>query len=113
MATRKKLDTRKISEMRNLGPACERDLNAAGIFTAQDLLDAGIELAFIKLLQGRVARGLSTFGCNAAYLYAMYGAVHDLDWRNVPAAKKLEFKKWTAELRESGEFSRHANRKTH
>ncbi|MEQ1904192.1 MAG: TfoX/Sxy family DNA transformation protein [Pirellulaceae bacterium] len=111
MAKKKKPDTRKISEMRNLGPACERDLNAVGIVTAQDLLDVGIEMAFIKLLQGRVARGLSTFGCNAAYLYAMYGAVHDIDWRKIPAAKKIEFKKWTAELRESGEFSRKARPK--
>ena len=98
--------------MRNLGPACERDLNSVGIFTAQDLFKVGIEMAFIMLLRGRVARGLSTFGCNAAFLYAMYGAVHDLDWRKIPAAKKNEFKKWTAQLRESGEFRNKGNRKT-
>ena len=91
--------------MRNLGPACERDLNAVGIDTAQDLLDTGIEVAFIKLLQGRVARGLSTNGCNAAYLYALYGAVHEMDWREIPYAKQVEFKKWTAEIRDSGSFN--------
>lgn len=104
MSPRKRNDNRRISEMRNLGPACEQDLNAAGIFTAQELIDMGVEAAFIKLLQGRVARGLSTHGCNAAYLYALYGAVHDCDWRAVPEAKKTEFKKWTAEIRAAGTF---------
>jgi DNA transformation protein and related proteins len=104
MAARKKPDTRRIAEMRNLGPACERDLNAVGIFTAQDVLDIGIEGTFIKLLQGRVARGLSTFGCNAACLYALYGALHDIDWRKIPGAKKAAFRKLSAELRESGTF---------
>lgn len=100
-----KTDNRRISQMRNLGPACEDDLNAAGIFTAQDLLDAGIEAAFIRLLQGRVARGFSTHGCNAAYLYALHGAIHDCDWRDVPEAKKSEYKKWTAEIRAAGTFT--------
>lgn len=104
MCARKPADRRRISEMRNLGPACEEDLNAAGIFTAQELIDTGVETAFIKLLQCRVARGLSTHGCNAAYLYALYGAVHDCDWREVPEAKKVEFKKWTAEIRAAGTF---------
>jgi DNA transformation protein len=98
-------DTRRISEMRNLGPACESDLNAVGIDTAQDLLDVGIEAAFIRLLQGRVARGLSTHGCNAAYLYALHGAVHNCDWRDVPETKKNEYKKWTAEIRAAGTFT--------
>jgi hypothetical protein len=104
MEHEKTTDNRKISEMRNLGPACEVDLNAVGIFTAQDLQDVGIELAFLKLLQGRVARGLSTHGCNAAYLYALYGAIHDCDWRDVPESEKAKFKNWTAEIRAAGTF---------
>lgn len=105
MAAKKQRDTRKISELRNLGPACERDLNAVGILTAQDLFDLGVEAAFLKLLAGRVARRLSTFGCNAAYLYALYGAIHDVDWREIPREKKIEFKSLTSELRSSGAFN--------
>jgi DNA transformation protein and related proteins len=101
----KNTDERRISQMRNLGPACEEDLNAVGIYTAQDLIDTGIEAAFIKLLQGRVARGLPTHGCNAAYLYALHGALHDCDWRDVPETKKVEYKKWTAEIRAAGTFT--------
>ncbi|MBL8891819.1 MAG: TfoX/Sxy family DNA transformation protein [Planctomycetaceae bacterium] len=104
MSPLKPIDDRRISEMRNLGPACEADLHAAGISTAQELIDIGVETAFIKLLHGRIARGLSTHGCNAAYLYALYGAIHDCDWREVPEAKKVEFKKWTAEIRATGIF---------
>lgn len=111
MAAKKQRDTRRISELRNLGPACERDLNAVAILTAQDLFDLGVEPAFIKLLEGRVARGLSTFGCNAAYLYAIYGAIHDVDWREVPDEKKIEFKNLAAELRGSGAFGSRGRRK--
>lgn len=103
MAGRKK-DQRKISEMRNLGPACEQDLNAAGIHTAEEVKQLGAEGTFIKMLSGRLEQGRSANCCNAAYLYALYGAIHDIDWRDVPEEKKLEFKQLTAEMRESGRF---------
>jgi len=41
------VDDRRICEMRNLGPACARDLNAAGILTAEELKQVGIEGAFL------------------------------------------------------------------
>ena len=105
MAPAKQRDARSISEMRNLGPACERDLNAAGITTAQQLIDLGAEDAFVKILLARKAQNKSTKCCNAAYLYALYGAIHDIDRRDLPAAKKTAFKKLTAEMRECGQFA--------
>ena len=90
--------------MRNLGPACENDLTAVGIYTAQDLIDLGAEAAFIKLLAGHRKQGRSAKCCNAAYLYALYGAIVDKDWRKIPERKKREFRKLTADLRESGQF---------
>ena len=98
-------DNRSISEMRNLGPACERDFNAVGICKAEQLIAMGPEEAFLRMLAGRKEKGTSAKCCNAAYLYAIYGAIHDVDWRDVPERKKNEFKRLTAELRESGEFS--------
>ena len=98
-------DTRRISEMRNLGPACERDLNDAGIFTADQLISAGVVDAFLRMLEARSRRGRSAKACNAAYLYALYGAIHDVDWCAVPDSVKAEYKSFTAELRESGEFA--------
>jgi len=101
------MNDKPISELRNLGPACERDLNAVGIYTLEDIEEHGVEGTFLKMMQGRRLRakiqkkgGGKCF--NAAYLYALYGAVHDIDWREIPEAKRRQFKKLTAQLR--GEF---------
>ncbi|MFK7769956.1 MAG: TfoX/Sxy family DNA transformation protein [Mariniblastus sp.] len=104
MAKRK--DIRKISEMRNLGPACEKDLNAAGIHTAEQVIKLGVEGTFIKMLNGRLEKGRSASCCNAAYLYAIHGAIHDIDWRGLPEKKKNEYKSFAAELRESGRYAK-------
>jgi hypothetical protein len=100
----KNTDNRKISEMRNLGPTCEKDLNAAGIFTAADVIRLGAEETFLRMLLGRSEQGISAKSVNAAYLYAIFGAIHDLDWRNIPEAQKIEFKALAQEIRESGRF---------
>lgn len=97
-----------IHKLRNLGPACERDLNAVGIYTLADIEEHGVEGTFLQMLQGRrqnaQTRNKKGGKCfNAAYLYALYGAVHDVDWRDVPEAKKKQFKKLTQQLR--AEFS--------
>ncbi len=98
-------DHRRISEMRNLGPASERDLNAVGILTAEDVKRLGPEETFVRMLLGRVKRGRAVGSCNAAYLYAIHGAIHDIDWRDLPEQKKTEFKAFALALRESGQFS--------
>lgn len=95
----------KVSQMPNLGPAVEKDLNAAGIFYASEIKKLGPKKAFLKMLEGRQKLGRSAACCNAAYLYALYGAVNNLDWRDIPKIKKEEFKKFTKELRESGKFA--------
>jgi DNA transformation protein len=100
----KKQDERTISQLRNLGPVCEQELNAAGIFTFKELKALGAEAAFLCVMETRKKNGLSAKCCNATYLYALYGAIHDIDWREVPEKKKLEFKQVTAELRASGRF---------
>ena len=53
MTTSRQADDRPIDEMRNLGPACARDLNAAGIFTAAELKALEPETAFVKMLYAR------------------------------------------------------------
>jgi len=101
----RKPDKRTVSEMRNLGPACERDFDAVGIRTAAQIKKLGPEGAFIQMLLGRKKLGGSAKCCNAAYLYALHGAIHDIDWRAIPEKKKDEYKALAAELRESGQFS--------
>ena len=97
-------DTRKISEIRNLGPACEKDLGAVGIETAGEIIELGAEDAFIQMLLGRKAIGRSAKCCNALYLYAIYGAIEDIDWRKLPKQKKEQFKAFAKQLRDSGQF---------
>lgn len=90
--------------MRNLGPAVEQDLGAAGITSPLQVRRLGTEKSFLKMLDGRLKTGRSAKCCNALYLYALYGAIHDLDWRAIPDQKKREFKKFTEELRQSGKY---------
>ncbi len=97
------MNDKPISQLRNLGPACQRDLNAVGIYTLADIEELGVEGTFLQMMQGRIKRKQGGKCFNAAYLYALYGAVHDVDWREVPESKKRQFKKLTAQLRE--EFS--------
>lgn len=91
--------------MRNLGPATEQDLNAAGIMTADELIKLGAEEAFVRMLVSRQATGRSSACCNASYLYAIYGAIHDIDWRELPTEQKAAFKAFAAEIRESKRFA--------
>ena len=104
MSARKKPEDRKISEMRNLGPACEKDLAAVGINKASQVLELGAKETFVRMLIGRTKVSRSGKCCNAAYLYALYGAIHDIDWREIPEKKKIEFKSFAAELRASRQF---------
>lgn len=97
-------DDRSISEMRNLGPAVEKDLNAVGIVTAQQVIDLGAEETFLRMLLGRKREGRSAKACNAAYLYAIHGAIHDIGWLDLPEEVKDQYKQFTADLRESGQF---------
>lgn len=95
----------KISEMRNLGPAVEKDLQAVGIFYAEEVIKLGPEKTFLKMLDGRKKLGRSAKCCNALYLYSIYGAIHNIDWRSIPEKKKKEYKALTEKLRATGKYS--------
>ena len=97
-------DTRTISEMRNLGPACEADLNAIGITTAEQVKKLGVEETFLRIMIGRSQLGRSSQCCNASYLYAIHGAINDVDWRDIPPKQKERYKAFAKEVRESGRF---------
>ena len=43
--------------------------------------------------------------CNALYLYSIYGSIHNLGWQNIPEKKKIEFKKFSKNLRNSNLYS--------
>ena len=88
--------------MRNLGPKSEADLVAAGISTPAELISVGAEAAFLRIIESRRARGESLTSLNAIYLYALYGAIHNLDWRKIPDHQKQHFKQITQQMRAYG-----------
>jgi len=51
--------------MRNLGPAVEKDLLAAGVSSADQVLRLGVKKTFLKMLEGRKKIGRSAKCCNA------------------------------------------------
>lgn len=72
----------ELAGLRNLGPASARRLRAVGIADAAALTDAGPALAYL-----RVARGFPGH-TSRTLLWALFGALADLDWREVPAAER-------------------------
>lgn len=104
MSSKARLKEIKISELRNLGPSVERDLAAVGIVNSVQLFKLGPEKSFLKMLEGRLKLGRSAKCCNALYLYSIYGAIHNLDWRNIPESNKREFKNFTEKLRKSRKY---------
>lgn len=86
-----------IETLRNIGPKTARQLISVGITSKEQLKKLGPEKAFMKIW--------SKFGgemeINALYLYALEGAIHDVDFRAIPKKRKKEFRKLTKELRVS------------
>lgn len=91
--------------MRNLGPSVAKDLAAVEIIYAEQIKKLGPKKTFIKMLGGRKKLGRSTKCCNALYLYSIYGAIYNKDWKEIPKSMKEQCKKFTEELRNSGKFS--------
>jgi DNA transformation protein and related proteins len=89
-----------IIQLRNLGPACERDLHAIDVFTLGDILELGVEETFRLMALTRLAQGEKKGVIHAAYLYALWGAVHDVDWQDIPEEVKQRFKEFAAEMRQ-------------
>ena len=73
--------SKTISALRNLGPVSESMLNQAGILTAEELLKEDPVDTFVLLR-------LFGFRVNKNMLWALYGAVNDVDWRKIDEATK-------------------------
>lgn len=95
---------RSISQMMNLGPAVQKDFAAIGIHSADEIIKLGAKKSFLKMLDGRLKMGRSAECCNALYLYALYGAIKNIHWAQIPESKKKEFKAYTAQLRKTGKY---------
>lgn len=73
--------TRKVAELRNLGPTSSQWLNIVGIFTEADLAHVGSIIAF------RIVKEAG-FPATANLLYALEAAILDIDWRTLDSHQK-------------------------
>lgn len=77
-------------QLKNVGPKLAEKLIQAGIDTPEKLREIGAQKAFDKLY----AQGDAYGDYNAAYLYALEGAVRDCDWLQIPESLKEEYRRY-------------------
>ena len=80
--------------LRNVGPKLAAKLIEAGIDSPEKLREIGAKKAFEKMYPS----GDSYGDFNAAYLYALEGAIRDCDWLDIPEKIKQEYKEYTQNL---------------
>ena len=66
-----------VALLRNIGPKTARLLEESGIPTKRELLETGPILAY-KILKHRYS------GTSIVLLYALYGALNDCHWNELP-----------------------------
>lgn len=81
-------------QLRNVGPRLAERLIEAGIDSPEKLRKVGAKAAFDRMY----SQGDKYGDYNAAYLYALEGAIRDCDWLDIDAAVKNEYKQYAQEL---------------
>ena len=81
-------------QLRNIGPKLAEKMVAAGIDSPEKLKQLGAKRAFEKMYSTGDAYG----DFNAAYLYALEGAIRDCDWLDIPEKVKREYKEYAQKL---------------
>ena len=81
-------------QLRNIGPKLAAKLIEARIDSPEKLRRLGAKRAFEKMY----AAGDSYGDFNAAYLYALEGAIRNCDWLEIPDEIKVEYKAYAQSL---------------
>ncbi len=81
-------------QLRNVGPKLAEKLLEAGIDTPEKLHELGAKAAFDQMYSAGDKYG----DYNAAYLYALEGAIRDCDWLEIPEEVKEEYKRYAQTL---------------
>lgn len=81
-------------QLKNVGPKLAEKLIAAHIDSPQELKRLGAKKAFEKMYTAGDAYG----DYNAAYLYALEGAIRNCDWLEIPEKIKQEYKEYARNL---------------
>lgn len=86
---------KKLSKsLQNVGPRLAERLLAVGIDSHDKLQEIGAKGAFNKMYQDGDKYG----DYNAAYLYALEGAIRNCDWLEIPENIKQEYKEYARAL---------------
>lgn len=81
-------------QLRNVGPKLAKKLVEAGIDSPEKLRQIGAKKAFERMYPAG-----DTYGdFNAAYLYALEGAIRNCDWLEIPDKIKQEYKEFAQNL---------------
>lgn len=75
-----------IAQLRNLGPKTAAKLSEIGIATRGDLEERGVVLAFLQI------EGLYPRWAHIIFLWAMWGALNDCDWREISPETKAQLR---------------------
>jgi DNA transformation protein and related proteins len=73
------------SKLRNIGPRSAQWLADIGIHTVEDLERVGVEEAYFLIK----AKG---YNVSAVLLYALYGALHNLRWQDIPLETRTQLR---------------------
>ncbi|THB73452.1 MAG: competence protein TfoX [Desulfobacteraceae bacterium] len=85
---------RLARQLKNVGPKLAQKLVDAGIDTPEKLKALGAKEAFDIIYADGDAYG----DYNAAYLYALEGAIRGCDWLEIPDSLKEEYKRYAQHL---------------
>lgn len=84
-------------QLENVGPKLAEKLVQVGIDTPEKLKRIGAKKAFLKMYE----HGDKYGDYNAAYLYALEGAIRDCDWLDIPEQLKEEYKNYSQSLQKN------------
>ncbi len=76
-----------LANLRNLGPVSAEQLAEIGILNEEGLRAVGVVVAFTRI---RFRFGNQT---SLNMLWALEGALTDIDWRKIPPSRKEQLKK--------------------
>lgn len=73
----------KLKDLKNLGPTSQQMLIKAGINTPEELAELGPVAAYLRVKSHGIKASLNL-------LYAIYGALNDCHWTDIPADEKQQ-----------------------
>lgn len=77
-----------LTSMMNIGREMEGKLTSVGIESSEELMEAGAKNAFLRLKQKYPNVCL-------VHLYALEGAIHNIEYNSLPEDKKRELKEFS------------------